>query len=259
MMTCQMQRREKRVSGACTCPTLLMKDVGVSDRGFALAMVMILSAIALGVMAVLIYMLVAGTGITASKKRYKTAFEAGLGGSDLVYRLIALRGETASVNQFVQGLEDAGLTDTSLPSPITTSSSCVTSTTATLPDGTLCTSLGSFTGLATKISLPTSCWSNCGATYPTSVPNTVTPGTASTYDMVYQLGTSPTYTVYARIVDTVLGNTGGDEGLVKSGVVASNSGEVPVMKKPFMYTIEVDSENMENRAERAKFSILYQY
>ena len=77
--------------------------------------------------------------------------------------------------------------------------------------------------------------------------------------MKFDLGTTTTYRVYAKIVDTVEGNSGGDEGLVKGGVVLSSTGEVSVLSIPYLYTIELDAENPANPYERAKFSIIYQY
>jgi hypothetical protein len=47
--------------------------------------------------------------------------------------------------------------------------------------------------------------------------------------------------------------------LLKSGVVSANTGEVTVVSRPYLYTIEVDAENQVNPSERAKLSILYQY
>jgi hypothetical protein len=87
------------------------------------------------------------------------------------------------------------------------------------------------------------------------------PSTSTTYDLRFDLGTSPypTYRVYAKIVDTVEGNSGGDEGLLKGGVVLVNTGEIAVLSIPYLYTIEVDAENRDNPSERAKLSILYQY
>ena len=54
-------------------------------------------------------------------------------------------------------------------------------------------------------------------------------------------------------MDTVEGNSGGDEGLIKGGVVSASSGEVTVQSKPYLYTIEIDAENPNNRDERARF------
>jgi hypothetical protein len=85
------------------------------------------------------------------------------------------------------------------------------------------------------------------------------PGTPATYDMRFDLGTTPslTYRVYAKIVNTAEGNSGLDEGLGGKGVVST--GEITVVSKPYLYTLEVDAENLSNPSERAKYSILYQY
>ncbi len=192
-----------------------------NEKGIALVMVLILSAIALAIMAGLIYMITAGTQISGMQKRYETAREAGIGGADVTYQFIAARG-----NPF-----DA-TTTSALSFTITVSSTCLTD----------------------KLTKKTASWdASCNSSL------TITPGTTSTYDMTFQLGVSPTYTVYSKIVDTVEGNSGGDEGLLKSGVVSSNTGEVTVMSKPYLHTIEVDAQNAANPDERAKYSILYQY
>jgi len=80
--------------------------------------------------------------------------------------------------------------------------------------------------------------------------------TASTYDMRIDLGT---YRVYTKIVDTVEGNSGADEGLIKTGVVNTGSGEVTVVSVPYLYTIEVLSQRQTNPTERSMLSVLYQY
>jgi hypothetical protein len=83
----------------------------------------------------------------------------------------------------------------------------------------------------------------------------------TSYDLQFDLSASldPPYTVYSKIVDTVEGNSGGDTGLMKSGVVNSNPGEVTVMSIPYLYTIELDAQRSGNPSERAKLSVLYQY
>jgi len=105
--------------------------------------------------------------------------------------------------------------------------------------------------LSTKLAFPTTTWG-------TGVDNAITinPELLSTYDMRIDLGA---YRVYSKIVDTVEGNSGPDEGLVKSGVVSAGSGEVTVVSVPYLYTIEVLSQSQTNATERAKFSVLYQY
>ena len=187
------------------------------QQGIALVMILILAAIALAIMAGLIYMITSGTQISGMQKRYKTALEAGKGDADITYQLIAAR-------------EDPNIPICSL----TVSSTCLTD----------------------KLNKSTKDWtSTCDNSL------TIIPGTTSTYDMYCDFGTSPypTYRVYSKIVDTAEGNSGGDEGLTGKGVVSSGSGEVTVVSRPYLYTIEVDAENRTNPSERAKLSILYQY
>jgi len=75
--------------------------------------------------------------------------------------------------------------------------------------------------------------------------------------MKFDVGTGTSYTVYAKIVDTIPGNSGGDVGLTKGGALESSG--AAVVSKPFFYTIEVDTHNPANPAERTKLSILYEY
>src|SRR4030067_537165 len=62
-----------------------------NEKGIALVMVLVLSAIILIIMAGLIYMLITGTQISGMQKRYKTALEAGIGGADITYQIIGAR------------------------------------------------------------------------------------------------------------------------------------------------------------------------
>ncbi|OGW37791.1 MAG: hypothetical protein A2Y97_08740 [Nitrospirae bacterium RBG_13_39_12] len=187
-----------------------------SEKGIALAMIVILAAIALIIMAGLISMITTGTQTSGMQKRYKTAYQAAVGGTDVFYQLIAVRGDP-----YIPGLNYA----------VTASSTC----------------------LVDKLTKSTKDW-NAACDDST----TIIPGTATTYDMTLTIG-NPAYTAYAKIVDTVDGNSGGDLGLIMSGVVSSGSGEIPVTSIPYLYTIEMDAENPANPSERAKLSILYEY
>jgi Tfp pilus assembly protein PilV len=211
-----------------------------NEKGIALAMVLILSAIALAVMAGLIYMITAGTQISGMQKRYKTALEAGVGGTDVTYQFIALRGVTSETSSLQSVLSAISPT-------ITTPSAC----TGTDISGV------SYTGWAAKLNTPSTSWSSACDKDNMSI----TPGITTSYDMRFDLGASPypSYRVYTKIVDTVEGNSGVDEGLLGKGVVSAGSGEVTVVSRPYLYTIEVDAENIANPSERAKLSILYQY
>ncbi len=187
-----------------------------SEKGIALVMVLILSAIALAIMTGLVYMITTRTQLSGMEKRYTTALEAGKGGMDATFQLLAARGNP----------------NISICS-LTISSACLTD----------------------KLNKSTRNWTGCNNSL------TITPGTTSTYDMYCDLGSSPypTYRAYSKIVDTVEGNSGADTGLIGQGVVASGSGEVQVVSKPYLYTIEIDAEGLSNPSERSKLSVLYRY
>jgi hypothetical protein len=102
-----------------------------------------------------------------------------------------------------------------------------------------------------KIAGPTTTW---GVGLDNS--SAINPSVATSYDMTIDLGV---YRVYTKVVDTVDGNSGADEGLIKTAVVNAGSGEVTVVSVPYLYTIEVLSQSSTNATERSKLSILYQY
>ncbi|MBI5408370.1 MAG: hypothetical protein HZA14_03285 [Nitrospirae bacterium] len=193
------------------------------NKGIALVMVLVLSLISLSIMSGLIYMVTSGTQVSGIEKRYSTALEAGKSAKDIAYQVFASRGDPFSTE------EAAWFNFNMIASPV-----CLTD----------------------KLNKATDNWDTaCDDSL------AIIPGTYSTYDMSFDLGSdpNPTYTVYTKIVDTVEGNSAADEGLIKTGVVLSNSGEVPVMHVPYLYTVEIEAENFNNPAERARLSVLYQY
>jgi hypothetical protein len=210
-----------------------------NEKGIALVMILILAAIALLIMAGLLFMITSSTQISGMQKRYKTALEAGKGGAEITYQFIALRGNDADNTTFKTLLS-------SVDPQITTPSGCSGNDMFSVPH----------TGLEAKLNAPTTNWSaGCDKTM------SINPAVATSYDFKYELGSVgyPTYTVYAKIVDTVEGNSAPDKGLGGKGVVTSGSGEVPVASMPYLYTMEVDAQNKDNSSERSKLSILYQY
>ena len=225
-------------------PPLLKGDEGglLNEKGIALVMVLVLSALALAIMSALIYMLVAGTQTTGIQKRYKSALEAGLGGGELTFQLIGIRGESSGQTAFLNSLQNAGIGTAA--DIIKTPAAC---------NGT--SGSATYTGFTAKLMTGTSTWSGaCNSSI------TIDPEIPTSYDMVFDLGIiGTTYRVYAKIVDTVEGNTGGDTGLWKSGVVSASTGEVAAQTRPYLYTIEMVAENPYNPDERSKLSVLYQY
>ncbi len=213
----------------------------ISEEGIALIMVIILSAIALAIMAALLYMVMSRTEMAGLQKRYRTSLEAGMGGASLVYKFIDFRGDTGDNQSFTNTLTSSGINYVTGSAFIATRATC-----STAP---ACVGMGSYQGLATKLNLPTNCWQNCDYNQPIS----------TTYDMAFNLpGTATGYNVYAKIVDTVLGNSAAGEDLSVQGVTEQRQAQRQSV--PFLYSIEVEAEAANNpSAERAKLSILYQY
>jgi len=197
-----------------------------SNKGIAVVMMLILSAMVLAFIGVLLYAITSSTQISGLEKNYKTALEAGFGGTDISFGIIAAR----SVASIPVGIGfNKTITDACLIEKLNTTTSSTN-------------------------------WSDC-TSYIKTTSISIDATDTETYDFRFSLGSSPypTYTVYSKIVDTVEGNSGADEGLLGKGVVASGSGEVTVVSRPYLYTIEVQAENSSNPSERAKLSILYQY
>ena len=223
-------------------PGNLLSSHRRSENGVVLLMVLILSAVALAIMTALIYMITIGTQTSGMHKRYRSALEAGIAGSDVLAQVIQLRGDISS-------LSTLGTT---------------TRTPATCTGTSINTGIN-YTGIQTKImtsatgTTGTANWSGCD-----SFLKIDSSPTSTSYDLKFTLGSSPQYNVYAKIVDTVEGNTSGanssGSNLNNKGVVATyGSGEISVMSIPYLYTIEIDAENTNpNSTERAKLQVLYQ-
>ena len=195
-----------------------------NEKGIALVMVLVLSGIALAIMAGLIYMVTSGTQVSGLQKRYKTALECSMAGAEVVYAVIGER-DTVSF---------PFLTVT-----YNSSDDCMIS----------------------KFTLQTSSvnWAAC-TPFAKATSSTINPTDATTYDFLLDLGADPyTCRVNAKIVDTIEGNTAPDSGWIQGGVVWSKSEFYPV-PRPYYYDIEVHTEKQDQQTpERAKLSILYQH
>jgi hypothetical protein len=215
-----------------------------AEKGAALIIVIVLSAIGLGLMTTLIYLITTGTQVSGIQKRYKTAFEAGMGGKDIVLQVLSMKDrDITDINTFINTLDAAP----GVSAVVTTPSGC------TDVDGVAPVAPA---GLQTKLRVSSVGGWSAGC----SNSMTINPADNTTYDMRFELGTDPRYTVYAKIVDTVAGSeVAEDIGLKSSGVVASQADVIQVAGVPNLYTVEVQTENSDNPQEKAKLQILYQY
>jgi hypothetical protein len=218
-----------------------------NERGIALVMVLVLSLIALAIMATLIYMVIQGTKFSGAYKRYATALDAGHGGTELMTALIGARGELnlpplgIALTDVCNCGFDTDPYDENYPDP--TTSSGVTPA-------------------------PCICWKLCMPPYKSDgTPNW--PGCDSSLDPTsnpdipaFQLAGSgtTTYTVSAKIVDTTVGVTdlsGEDLGCGTGAAYSCGGFEGP--PTPYLYRIEIESQDTINPVERARLSVLYAY
>ena len=210
-----------------------------NEKGIALVTVLVLSFIALSIMSTLLYFVVQGTKMSAFFKRYETAREAGMGGAEIAGALINSRGKLV-----VTGL-------TNYPKECDCGDPDVVGDN-TFSDGTTLT--GAYICLCAKLCDTTANWpSTCSSSL----------DAASTPDMQLSLaglGTTPGYTVFAKIVDTAPGYTDMSGGqLGGTGVVSSSSQTLRAPPQPYMYRLEVNAQSKENIMERSNISVLYAY
>lgn len=195
-----------------------------NDKGVALLLVLVLSAVGLIIATALAYMITESTKMSGMSKRFKSAAEAGEAGSPIAVQLIDARGNPA------------------IPLP-----------NFVIPDNNRL-----FNPVTGKLFASTALW-----TAGTNTSTIIDANDATTYDFRFDIGAGPVYRVYVKIVDTIRGNTVaplGGKNLHKHGVVANaGSSENTASTYPYFYTVEILSQDSTNPLERARFSVLYQY
>lgn len=225
-----------------------------NEKGIALAMVLILSLIALAIVATLIYLVTQGTKYSGAFKRYETAREAGIGVAEITAALIHNRGE--------MNISSLGLT-------LTKSCSCEDPDVVgdnKFSDGTAIPAGSPYVCLCAKLCDPTYSgatynWGACtaGTTFdPTANPDIQLDLSSNPLDL-----SSPQYRVSAKIINTTLGNSdlSGEE-LGGTSVVSSTAGVIPTPPMPYLYRIEINSERAPSAGtvlERSRLSVLYAY
>jgi hypothetical protein len=210
-----------------------------SEKGLALVTVLVLSLICLSVISALLYMVIQGTRFSGFYKRYETAREAALGGAELGADLVLDRG----------ALSVPGLAITSTSGSFTV---CDCGDPDDPNDNLDNFGAGVRTCLCDKLCDATADWPGCSMTLnPTDIP-----------DLWFDLtGINTTYRVSVKIVDTIRGNSDlSGEDLGGSGVVSSTSGLITAPPMPYLYRVEINSEDDTGvLEERARFSALYAF
>jgi hypothetical protein len=211
-----------------------------NEKGIALVMALMLALITLVTVTALLYFIVQGTEMSGYQKRYQTAQEAAKGGVEFVAReLIPKTIGSVSVDDLTQ--------------IITILKNDYAGINLSFLDNTAC--------IRDKLLQSTVNWTNCNPDDKSFDLKKSDGSVSGDFTITLSGIESPSdFNVYAKIVDTVEGNTdSGGLALEGLGVTESGSGMVTPQHFPMMYRIEVQGERMTNPDERANFSVLYAY
>jgi hypothetical protein len=204
------------------------KIQNLNEKGIALVMVLVLSAIALAMVSALLFMVIQGTRLSGYHRFFRTAEEAGIAGTEIAAEFINNKGIATANLAAVFGTADTSLS-TCLAQKLNTARGAVWSATAGWD----------------------LCIDNNRLFDPTTNP-----------DLRFTLSN---YTVYTKIVDTVEGNTAagtlitGGGSLGGSGVVSATAGIVSPPRIPYLYRVEIQAQDTNNPRERSRYSGLYAY
>lgn len=197
-----------------------------NEKGIALVTALMMTLISLIITLALLYMVTTGTQMSASQKRYKSALEASHGTVQLFTKEIidrAFKGYSSSQFNRDSGYAAIGLTMT----------------------GNAC--------LQDKLTKPTAQWGNACS-------NTPDPKLSPDMTAILKGDDSSGFNVYAKIVDTVPGNSDMSGLELDSALgVAGTGGGISPQHLPGLYTVEVLAERGTNTREKAELSALYEY
>lgn len=209
-----------------------------NERGAVLLLVIVLSAIALAVMAAVLYVVTVGTQISGAGKRYRTALEAAYGSLPVAAQILSKR-------DIILGGADP--------------SSYLIAGASWSPSLTSCQAIASgvtYSGISAKLAAPMSAWSAACAKS-----SNIDPKTPSTYDLSWTAGVAPlTYRIYVALYSTNVGNTKNLYANVVTdfGVVDTKG----VSESETVYThygLSVSAVSEANPNDRARLMAIHQY
>jgi len=199
-----------------------------STDGAALVTALMLTMLSLVIAMMLLYSVTAGTRISASQKRYRSALAAAHGGVELLSREIVPRLFQSE-------------TQTSLQDDFSS----------------INLQLSGYGCLQQKLKSSTTNWSSCSAAQSSSDP-------AQSPDMTFTLSglpSEPSFRVTAKIVDTVPGNsdTTGVDYLDQGSSVSGREEGTRPRHVPGMFNISVQGVGGGADHEKGRLSLLYAY
>lgn len=200
-----------------------------NENGVAMVTSLILTLISLAITMMLLYMVIMGTKMSASQKRYRNALQASYGGVEVFTKeVIPKLFEGYLTSELDRKIPNIGLNPIAI-------NAC----------------------MQQKLNSPVAGWTSCGDDSTTANPK-VSP------DMSFRLNGLPTesdFTVFTKIIDTVPGNsdTSNIDYLDPGSSVVGNAGGISPQHLPSLFTIEIQGERTANPQEKAHLSVLYAY
>jgi len=237
--------------------TMKLLPVLKDEKGIALVTSLLLTLLSLTIIVTALYLMNITTKQSGLTKRYKTAMQASYGGVDLVVKdllpQLLLNGDALKI---------------ATPSTVSQIMGQITGNFPGLTDLAVGPGYGSQTDAANCINLKLQnpvtdpltgqrLWKlPSGAICSSSLKPKELPDFKFTVPAA--AGSTP-YTIYSKIVDTVIGNSDMSGVLLQgAGVADSQSGIVP-QHIPYVFRVEVQAERSTGATENANLSVLYAY
>lgn len=205
-----------------------MKKYLKDNKGVALVTSLMLTLISLTMIMALLYMVTQSTRVSGANKRYKTALDASYGGSELF---------TKDVLPYLL----QNINSTTLATITANTFSPVSLQIVTTPE---C--------LQSKLTLPSGKW-------PVGCSNSSSPKQSP--DVTFNLLslTSSPYTIYSKIVETMLGNTDVSGLQLEGAGVAEGASGITPQHFPYLYRLEIQGEQSVAASSQANIEVLYAY
>ncbi|WP_277058115.1 hypothetical protein [Trichlorobacter lovleyi] len=210
-----------------------MKKLLSNNQGIALVTSLMLTLISLTIVMAVMYMITLSTQQSGMAKRYKSALEASYGGTDIVMKELVpeILKNVGSATLFDDLKTKYALMNLDVSADVTVQQ-CIQQ----------------------KLNLQFSEWAAC-----TALNTSINPKEQPDLTFRLQAANGAPYTVYAKIVDTLRGNTD-MSGLQLEGAGVAESLTVLNPKNiPYVYRMEIQAERSTNAAEQGNMTVVYAY
>ncbi|MFA6823106.1 MAG: hypothetical protein WCR32_04815 [Geobacter sp.] len=212
-----------------------MKIFMKNRQGIALVTSLMLTLISLTIVMAVLYMITQSVQQSGMVKRYKTALEASYGGTDIfMQEFIPEILKNAESTTLFADLEDKYSLINLAVNPDADMQSC----------------------FQRKLTLQVSEWQD-DKCVPANL--SVNPKELPDLQFSMQAMNGAPYTVYAKIVDTLRGNTDTSGLQLEGGGVAESLSFITPQHLPYVYRLEIQAERSTNAVEQGNISVLYAY